>query len=535
MSQASNKDVAQTINQHFVAAFDETGSTSIARIDSLYAFAEALATHRFVLDDNSITLIVGKLEEFCSQYLATLQAPQLFRLIKASHSIYNTGRRKAFRALLPHFFNAFDRYIATPGVDEDAVACLYDWIFAIAWQQMLEMQPSSTEIKDRLIKPLNRYLSQNNAPTPTAKPNASGRLRIAYLAHNLSVTGPYANGRNIYSFIKGHAANNAPDVDIFVYVYSHLEESLLKTLVACPQITVRHFTANGFAEKQRQIQKATKNDGVDIVISEMYFSTSARLLSKQLAPIQMYMSMGFIPFELAQVDYYLMFNSIFEKARKYGLNNETVLEIPYCLDESFLTRRYPPQAIATERAKYPTSQFVFGALCRMEKVSEEYLQTIKAILDRVPSSILIIGGANDQSRIRTFLEANGLSQRVFLPGVVDPHLYGHFIDIFLETFPVGTGQAAAEIMAKGVPVIKLNCDKLLPAELPLRDPTLLNATTDDYIAKVIALTQDSAALTQAKTTAKQIVARVSDIKGGAQVIENYCRTAKERRLSGETP
>lgn len=522
-----NNTVVTTVNTLYREGFElpnENVSNKIARI---HEFSVYVYNGDLYLDEASIDKIVAQLNELLNEWVEKINLHDAFLLAKAVRLLYGNRRRKQFRELVPHLFVIFRRFAQDLHQDEDTVANLYDWIFAICWQQMTSFYDTSVAIRDSLVTPFSHFLNKKARRLDLPKTGTSEKTRICYFAQSLSVSGTYANGRAIYSLLQGHSLANSGDVDIYIYIYSDLELALAKNLLAFTNCTVRYFGGNeSLTSKLERIETALKRDAVDIVISEMYGSVAVRALMRRLAPVQMYMSCGFIPLVLDEVDYFLLFDNLYEDALKYDIDPAKLLEFPYPLSRQFLDRNYSDEQVRTERAKYPNARVVFGSLCRLEKVTDEYLDTIKRLLIRIPDSILIIGGPNDQNRIKSYLAENGIQDRVFLPGTVDAHLYGKIFDIYLETFPFGQGMAVIEVMAKGVPAVKVKSPGMEAIEQKQRDQALLCENADEYIEKVERLLNDPEFFRACVEKSEQIVSYVADVEKAARQIEDYCRQVK---------
>ena len=92
--------------------------------------------------------------------------------------------------------------------------------------------------------------------------------------------------------------------------------------------------------------------------------------------------------------------------------------------------------------------------------SNDFLKLARIILENVPNSVLVLAGANSQSFAEEFLHDLIVREKVKLLGVMDVSVLGYCCDVFLDTFPMPTGFAAIESMAKGKPVFSLDCELL---------------------------------------------------------------------------
>ncbi|MDB2423924.1 hypothetical protein N9X05_18530 [Paracoccaceae bacterium] len=124
---------------------------------------------------------------------------------------------------------------------------------------------------------------------------------------------------------------------------------------------------------------------------------------------------------------------------------------PYC----------DPMLLAEEKAKLNiTDEFVIATFARFEKISDEFLHTVCAILEKIPNSIIILAGPGDKRCAKDILDHLIATDRVKLLGDSDISILGYCCDVFLETFPQCVGFAALESMAKGKPVFSLDSQLL---------------------------------------------------------------------------
>jgi hypothetical protein len=101
---------------------------------------------------------------------------------------------------------------------------------------------------------------------------------------------------------------------------------------------------------------------------------------------------------------------------------------------------------------------IFGTIGRLIKLeSQEYLETVIKLMQIHPKTIYIACGPGDTKRIKSIINKINpqLIDRFYFTGYVDTHIYGHIIDIWLDTFPVRQGNSRVEVATKGTPVVVL--------------------------------------------------------------------------------
>ena len=97
-----------------------------------------------------------------------------------------------------------------------------------------------------------------------------------------------------------------------------------------------------------------------------------------------------------------------------------------------------------------------GTLGREEKVAQlEFLSSVKSILQHDKRTIFHFTGRNYRNDIRAFFEENNLGTRILFHGWVKLQLSPK-LDIYLDTYPFGTGETLVCAGYMGLPTISMH-------------------------------------------------------------------------------
>lgn len=98
-----------------------------------------------------------------------------------------------------------------------------------------------------------------------------------------------------------------------------------------------------------------------------------------------------------------------------------------------------------------------ATLGRNEKIAQlPYLKLIRRLLQKDSRLIFHWTGRKHDYRVVKFFEDHGLSQRIIFHGYVTPFDYLKKIDIYLDTFPFGSGETFVSAGFMGLPIIAMN-------------------------------------------------------------------------------
>lgn len=138
-------------------------------------------------------------------------------------------------------------------------------------------------------------------------------------------------------------------------------------------------------------------------------------------------------------------------------------------------------------------KIILGSLCRTEKMNNlEYLRTISEILKRNENVVYLWAGRHKVSSIHDHFVQEGVEGRTRFIGWVDTAVYASAFDIFLDSFPAGSGITALQAMEAGTPVVSKKCDQINSKSLDILFTSLMSSNqtpqsishSDSKLAKI---------------------------------------------------
>ena len=176
---------------------------------------------------------------------------------------------------------------------------------------------------------------------------------------------------------------------------------------------------------------------------------AAFALSMRLAPAQIFWALRFHPLSGPYIDGYITWGAPSERTRRYGNQEWEVVPMPLALDDS----PAPQAEVERLRSRFP-EPVLLGTLAREEKInSAPYLRAVADILVANPRAGFLWTGRSEHPGVAGFLREAGVAGRCHFVGWVDTKLHAAALDVFLETFPFGSGVTALQALGAGTPLL----------------------------------------------------------------------------------
>jgi len=354
-----------------------------------------------------------------------------------------------------------------------------------SFQTQKEWAIFNAEISQKMVKYYKEWASRNQITqlkNSTYKTEDS-KITIGFLQDRLVENSPYKVQYSLWKRLMS-SKEFRDKYEIVVYLMSYFEKSHNDEhcIKAVESLGIKVWDGaipfywdgvyHSHLEKALHIRDKIIEDGVDILISPNNgYDISDFLIAVRSAPKQIFWSHGNFQYDIDGVDERISHCLVENSGRKFK-NFSVPVD-----SNKFHNPSIDQGILYAERSKYPENVFILGTIGRLVKVdSDEYLQTIYEIMRQNPNTIYIAAGTGNVDNVRQKVKKLGISERFYMPGWVDPHVYGHIIDLWLDTFPLRQGESLQEYMAKEKFFISLFDENYLKLCLSNQVMSLASAT-----------------------------------------------------------
>jgi hypothetical protein len=459
-------------------------------------YEEARARLLRLIPDISLEVLTGiDMDRLAAELRDQLTAPaadefDLDRKLawaEAVLEIYMNNVHPSARTLIPALEALFHRALAAGQVDLDTF-CVFDhllylfyWYWSSTWEEMRGiaegmMKPAAAAIRDGAVRGLPVIVPHPLGPEP---------LRLGYLAESAQLGNPV--GRGVGDLMELLSLYFPDTYRLVLYAWDKYDDAFLAPLTD-QGITVRRFAATPMSERIAAVAEAIGADRIDILITDMNFALPAVLFERRAAPVQIFFQTGLPYWPLANIDG--VFRVEFYDPRLDDFEPDICFDLGL---GAWQQRGYDyappvePARIAAERARFPDAPTLIGTYGRLAVITPDFLEIIIALLARHPQLVVVLGGTGEGKWIRDFIDARGLAagRFVLIDEFVDGHVWGHMLDLFLDT-SYGATSAGREVMAKGKPIVCMRT----PTTERERAPMLIADTPAMYIDLVSRLIED---------------------------------------------
>ncbi len=222
--------------------------------------------------------------------------------------------------------------------------------------------------------------------------------------------------------------------------------------------------------------------------------------SMGLAPVQIYLSIGFRSLSIPMIHGYVTFGSPAKSSKilhgRSWRTGPTPMPDPYPLEGSEESLVLNQEVDDLRKKYFGEYQVILGSIGRAQKIdNSSFMDVLSRIMKANPKSVYLWFGSKELPSVRHMMEERGISDRCLFQGwVEDARLYGKLLDIHLDSFPFASGHAMLESMSAGTAYVWMRCDQTeavgMSAELiPFLDKTLGTKEEQDKALEIFTCPQ----------------------------------------------
>ncbi len=421
------------------------------------------------------------------------------------HSIYNIKQfysPQHFAKLFPEWKAILFGYLIANNIDMALYFQFFMYHFmGNSYTENLEWKVMNDEINIPSSKYYKKWIDRANLKKAKTKLSENGKIKIGFLMDRVTRNSQF---KVEYSIFKSLMQNDEfkSKYEITVYSAGYIEKgdddkdcveminSLgIVVINAGYDEFLKHGMYNNHLLRAIKIRDKIINDEIDILFTNMNgHGINIFLLISRIAPIQIYFGHGEMFFDIEGIDDRLTMASI-KGFRESMIEGFHFYEYQNIIDTEFLNPKLSKQDeeyIKHLKLKYD-DKFILGTIGRLIKLANrDYLKIVLEVLKERENTVYLACGAGGEERVKELLEElnkdikiSNLDERFIFTGLINPNIYGHIIDLFLNTFPISQGLSMIEIGLKSKPIISLFIEEWGEAMNFLSKDCVL-FTIDDY-------------------------------------------------------
>jgi len=311
------------------------------------------------------------------------------------------------------------------------------------------------EPASHFYKESSKKLGLTKAKTTISKE----KKRIGFLVDRIVLTSPLMV---LLSLIKSLMAQEGfkDKYEIYMYSMNYLDkqvdnEELVNKFI---ELGVKFFTPHdifapyGFyyshIKKAIVLREKIIEDKIDFLIGGGGYDISNFIFSTRTAPKQILWSHGNCTSNLEEIDERI--SHFHQECTEWKWK---IFSVPIL--KEFLVGSKEEKEEGKRLKKEILEQFgedtvILGTIGRLVKVdSDEYIKTVAQVMKQNPNTIYLACGDGNIESINEKIKKHGIDEKRFIfLGMVNPHVYGWVIDMWINTFPLAGGQAVEEYLAK---------------------------------------------------------------------------------------
>jgi hypothetical protein len=422
--------------------------TLFARIDSLLQIrcetpeAYILVDYEQLADDVSLILNDSS--------FATLSVDARASILQHIHALYSGYWHSSGQRLISTVERALAQLLDDPNRNLDAICIAYDLLFFFYWCWNASIK-DQVGFGENVVRPFAKAIRAEASSRSTVFKNSVAPIPVGYLAQFATPSPGNAVALATECVLRALCSDRSRYQPILYAWMFHDDASAAK--FEDEGILVRRITGNSPSERIAAAEVAISRDRPEVLISDMNTAVPTVIFERRAAPIQVFYQFGMPFWPIENLDGMFQVWQLDSGQIGFPTRKSFLMSGPSTPER--LKPSVDPSRIAAERARFPRGRLI-GTYGRLAKITPEFLATIAAAIAQMADVTVVLGGTGDDGPIRRTLDALGVAERfVVIDEYVDGHVWGHILDIFLDTFPQQGGQSCREVIAKGKPVVSM--------------------------------------------------------------------------------